>query len=118
MALQLELNNESALCHSRASDNPPLFKRREHRLGEHFRAFYAGGKNEFGMFRRLVSAADSSEVRELARARELVQALGIARFADLERGIDINLDELLRPKQCARHAAFAAKRRNEADDHD
>lgn len=48
------------------------------------------------VLRRLVRAADTSELGDLARAGKLVQTLGVTRLGDLERQVDEDLDELER----------------------
>ena len=45
--------------------------------------------------------------------RLAVEALGVARLADLERRIDIDLDELALLEQLARHPPLGAERRDE-----
>jgi hypothetical protein len=55
---------------------------------------------------------------QLACARELIKAPGVARLADVERRVDVNLDELILAHEIARHAPLAAERRDEAHDHD
>jgi hypothetical protein len=87
------------------SHDPPPPQRREHLLRKHFRLLLPGGEYKLGLLGRLVGAADAGEVRELPRARKLVEAVGIARLANLERGVDINLDELVRADQRAPCAA-------------
>ena len=42
----------------------------------------------------LVGRGDAREVRDLAGAGILVEALGVALFADLKRGVDEDRDEL------------------------
>jgi len=44
------------------------------------------------VLRRLIGAADAGQVRQLAGAGKLVEALRIALFANLERRIDIDLE--------------------------
>ena len=50
--------------------------------------------------------------------RLLVEALGVALHADLDRRVDEDLDELAVADQLARHAPLGAERRDERDEHD
>ena len=51
------------------------------------------GDHQIGLVRRLVGAADPGELRDLARARALVETLRVARLAGVERGLDVDLVE-------------------------
>lgn len=46
------------------------------------------------VLRGLIRAADACELRDLARARKLVQTLWVAGLCDLKRQVDKDLDEL------------------------
>ena len=77
------------------------------------------------VLRRLIRAADTRELRDLARTRKLVQALGIAGLCDLERQVDEDLDELERRVvaldfgvQGARGCAVGSEGRDEGCDCD
>ncbi len=70
------------------------------------------------IFRRLVGLIDAGEILDLAGKRALVEALGVARDAFIERGIDENLDELALRQQLAHHAPLGAERRDERAQHD
>lgn len=48
---------------------------------------------DFRVLRRLVRRADARELGDLAFARLLVQAFGVARLSYLEREVDKDLDE-------------------------
>lgn len=56
-------------------------------------AHLVGPEVNLGGLRRLVRRADAREVRDLARARLLVQALGVALLGHRDGDVDENLDE-------------------------
>ena len=53
----------------------------------------AGVQHELGGRGGLVGVVDAGEAGELAGPRLLVEALGVALLAQLERGVDEHLDE-------------------------
>src|ERR1035437_911667 len=59
-----------------------------------FQALLVGPALHFGVERGLIWIVDSSKCREVSGPRFAVQALGIARLADFQRGVDIYLDEV------------------------
>src|SRR5436190_20266181 len=52
-----------------------------------------GVQRQLGRRRRLVRIVDAGEAAELAAPRLGVEALAVARLADVERGVDEDLDE-------------------------
>lgn len=70
-------------------------------LGVLFRRALRAVNNYLGTDRRLVRIINTSEVFDLAGAREPVHAFRVARFADLERRINEDLDETIAADQRA-----------------
>src|SRR5690606_19438450 len=82
-------------------------------LGEQAWLAAAGRDPQFGVFRRLVGLVDAGEIPDLAGERALVQPLGVARNADVERRIDEYLEELALFHEFTHHAPFGLERRDE-----
>src|SRR5690606_33429948 len=59
------------------------------------------GEVEVGRFGRLVGGVDAAEAGDLTGAGAAVEALGIARLADRERGVDEDLEEAPRGQALA-----------------
>src|SRR6266853_821668 len=67
--------------------------------------------------RRLVGMRNAGKIGNLTGPRALVEALGVARFADGQRGIDEHLQEFPLAHQSANQAPVLTERRNEGGDH-
>ena len=67
---------------------------------------------------RFVAGIDAGEVADLARPRLAVEALGVAPFAQRQRGVHEHLDELALLHQAARHPPLVAERRDQRDQND
>src|SRR6188472_915431 len=67
----------------------------EQRLQRRHRRFQRRGavEDEIGVWRRLVGVVDARQPAQVPGARAPVEALGVALLADLERGLDVDLDE-------------------------
>src|SRR6056297_2887133 len=80
-------------------------------------AHLRGIDDNFRIFRRLVGRIDAGEVADDAGPGLGVQPLGVSRFAHVQRGVDVDLDELAVFHQLAHHRAVGAKRRDERGQH-
>src|SRR5215216_3957523 len=69
-----------------------------------------------GPLGRLVRAADAGQVRQLAALGLRVEALEVPLRGELQRRVDVHLDELARAEQRAYGAALVAERRDERRD--
>ena len=70
------------------------------------------------MLWRLEGAVDAGEILDLAAAGAGVEALGVARFADLERRIDVDFGELDVAGDFAGQPPLVAEGRDERDEDD
>ena len=68
---------------------------------------------DLGVFRCFIRAVDPGEVGDLAFAGLFIKAFHVALFADFNRGVDKDLDELAIFEKVARKLAFAFERRYE-----
>ena len=67
----------------------------EYRSHARVEALCAGADDKVGIGRRLVGATDAREVGDLASECALIQPLRIARDARFNRGLDIDLKEVV-----------------------
>src|SRR6266481_4784994 len=58
-------------------------------------ALAAGVDRQLGRQRRLVRSGDAGELLDLAGARLLVEAFHVALLTDLDRTLDVHLDEVI-----------------------
>ena len=70
-------------------------------LGELVRGLFAAGQDQFGGFGCLVGVIDAGETLEFAGPSLFIEALGVALFADLDGGIDEDLDKFTRAQGAA-----------------
>ena len=82
-------------------------------VGEIAGAFVERVENQFGIGRRLVGRIEPGEILQFAAPRLLIQPLGIAPLAGLQRRIDEYFDEFARRDEFARHLALRPERRDE-----
>src|SRR3954452_7439116 len=75
-----------------------------------------GRDRELRELGRLVGAADAGELRDLARPGTPVEALRVARLAGLERGLDVDLVEVLLGRRPGPLAVRAVGRDEARDD--
>src|SRR6266404_5652811 len=80
-------------------------------------ALAAGVDLELGRERRLVRGGDAGELLDLAGARLLVEAFHVALLADLDRALDVHLDEIS-GHEGAHLIAVGAVRRDEGGERD
>src|ERR1700674_4123663 len=94
------------------------FQHTQNFLGQSCRRFSAAVKGDFRPVWRFIRTSQTGEIRELPGSCQLIKALWVACLANLDRCIDVDLDELILVNEVARHPPFAAKRRNKAHQHD
>src|SRR5439155_18288801 len=71
---------------------------------------------QLGREGRLVRRRDAGELRDLARPGLLVEPLHVALLADLERAVDVDLDEVARRHERAYLVTIGAVGRDEGGD--
>ena len=89
----------------------------EKTLGQDLGRLSTAAEDDFRLFGRLIGTTKTGEIGQLARARQFVKAFGIARLANLDGRVDVDLDELVRGDEIAGHPPLAAERRDEAHKH-
>ena len=87
-------------------------------LGKLRGVLFGAVEHDFGVLRGLERAVDAGKVLDLAAAGAGVEALGIARLADLERRVDVDLGEGDVAGDLARQPPLVAERRDERDEDD
>ncbi len=108
-------NPDRLLCRT---EHPSLLQIFDDRLGRLLGRVLRRVDVDLGTLRRFVRRIDAGEVLELATTGLLVQPLNVAVFGDRQWRIDVNLVELARLEQAARHAALGPERRDERHHHD
>src|SRR6185312_12131353 len=96
-----------------SADDLLLSQRGDDDLRGIFRRSLAGIDDDLGALRRLVRRVDAGEVLDLAFERACIESLRVALLTDLERRVDVDLDELACIDQLAHHAPLCAEGRDE-----
>ena len=91
---QLAVPVVSARWRATLLDLAALHQVGDHFVGQRLGVLRAGVEHQFGLGRGFVRIVDAGEALELAGAGLLVEALRVAGFADFDRGVDEDLDEV------------------------
>ena len=75
-------------------DFPSRLEAGQHFVGECFRRLLPGIQSQFGLQRRFVGIINPRKALKFPSPRLFVQPLRISGFADFDRGIDEDLDEI------------------------
>src|SRR5690242_12389932 len=94
---------------SRLRDDLPLPQRGDDALGNFLRGALAGIDDDLRVLRRLIRGVDAGEVLDLAFEGAGVETFRVALLADIERRVDVDLDELAVADQLAHHAPLGAE---------
>src|SRR5829696_10092902 len=99
---------------------PDLLERRRDAEGRRLGVLLGATDPDLRVLRHLVRRAHAGEVEQLAGARPRVEALRVALLADLDRGVDVDLDERQpgRRVQVARERAVVVRGGDERRDRD